>query len=196
MTRVKSHPALLHELERVAKAYRGKRTSRAAVEIWADLLTDRARLLALLRGAAEMPISERDVIDAHRIMTDRVAAVLARDPREGVAPKPARKKRRAEPAEADPDTHWTAIGLEHKPGQRTVDDLLPEGIRKVEALDLDDDDENVRGETGIDGLRTEDDVATLDLDDWPFCCARTSWSGARTIRSRTCSSTRRRTCRP
>ncbi len=28
-----------------------------------------------------------------------------------------------------------------------------------------DDDQNIRGETGIDGLRTEDDAATLDLDD-------------------------------
>ncbi len=165
VTRVKSHPALLHELERVARAYRGKRSSRAAVEIWGDLLTDRGRLLALLTGAAEMPISERDVVDAHRIMTDRVAAVMARDPREGVAPKPVRKKSKRAAAEPDPDTHWTAIGLEQKPGQRTVDDDLPEGVRRVEALDLYDDDENVRGETGIDGLRTEDDVATLDLDD-------------------------------
>nr|HVT08701.1 UvrD-helicase domain-containing protein [Polyangia bacterium] len=165
VTRVKSHPALLHELERMARAYRGKRNSRAAVEIWGDLLTDRGRLLALVTGAAEMPIPERDVIDAHRIMTDRVAAVMARDPREGVPPKPPRKKSKRAEAEADPDTHWTAIGLEQKPGQRTVDDDLPEGVRRVEALDLYDDDENVRGETGIDGLRTEDDVATLDLDD-------------------------------
>ena len=65
VTRVKSHPALLHELERLAKAYRGKRGSRAAVELWADLLTDRGRLLALLRDAAEMPVPERDVLDAH-----------------------------------------------------------------------------------------------------------------------------------
>jgi DNA-binding NarL/FixJ family response regulator len=41
--------ALLHELERLAQAYPGKRGSRAAVELWADLLTDRGRLLALLR---------------------------------------------------------------------------------------------------------------------------------------------------
>ncbi|HVV16298.1 MAG TPA: ATP-binding domain-containing protein [Polyangia bacterium] len=166
VARVKSHPALLHELERVARAHGGKRNSRAAVEIWGDLLTDRGRLLALLTGAAEMPIPERDVVDAHRIMTDRVAAVMARDPREGVAQKPAaRKKAKRAAAEPDPDTHWTAMGLEQKPGQRTVDDDLPEGVRRVEALDLYDDDENVRGETGIDGLRTEDDVATLDLDD-------------------------------
>src|SRR6185436_1880301 len=41
VTRVKSHPALLHELERLAAAYRGKRGSRGVVELWADLLTDR-----------------------------------------------------------------------------------------------------------------------------------------------------------
>jgi DNA helicase II / ATP-dependent DNA helicase PcrA len=165
VARVKSHPALLHELERAARAYGGKRNSRAAVEIWGDLLTDRERLLALLTGAAEMPISAGDVVDAHRVMTDRVAAVMARDPREGVAQKPARKKPKREAPEPNPDTHWTALGLQQKPGQRTVDDDLPEGVRRVEALDLYDDDENVRGETGIDGLRTEDDVATLDLDD-------------------------------
>jgi DNA helicase-2/ATP-dependent DNA helicase PcrA len=165
VTRVKSHPALLHELERLAKAWRGKRTSRAAVELWADLLTDRGRLLALLAGAAEMPIPERDVVEAHRIMTDRVAAVLARDPREGGAAKPPRKKRARDEDAPDPDLHWTALGLEHKPGRRTVDADLPEGVRRVEALDFLDDDQDVRGETGIDGLRTEDDAATVDLDD-------------------------------
>src|SRR5204862_1433246 len=158
VTRVKSHPALLHELERLAKAYRGKRGSRAAVDLWADLLTDRGRLLALLRGAAEMPVSERDVIDAHAIMTDRVAAVMARDPREGADAQPARNKRarakarkRAARVEApSPEVHWTAMGLEHKPGQRTVDSDLPEGIRRVEGGedgDGEDDDQNVRGAT-------------------------------------------------
>jgi len=165
VTRVKSHPALLHELERLAGAYRGKRTSRAAVSLWADLLTDRGRLLALLTGAVEMPIPERDVIEAHRTMTDRVSAVLARDPREGDGQKPPRKKRKVEEVEPGSDMHWTAAGLEHKPGQRTVDADLPEGVRRVEALDLYDRDQDVRGETGIDGQRTEDDVATLDRDD-------------------------------
>jgi DNA helicase-2/ATP-dependent DNA helicase PcrA len=168
VTRVKSHPALLHELERLAAGYRGKRGSRAAVEIWGDLLTDRPRLLALLTGAVEMPMPERDVLDAHRIMTDRVAAVMARDPREGAGQKPARKKARERELEPGPDTHWTAMGLEQKPGQRTVDADLPEGVRRVEALEgpePDADDQDVRGEIGIDGLRTEDDAVTLDVDD-------------------------------
>jgi DNA helicase-2/ATP-dependent DNA helicase PcrA len=170
VTRVKSHPALMHELERLCAAHAGKKISRAVVELWADLLTDRARLLALLRDAAEMPISERDIVEAHRIMTDRVAAVTARDPRELEA-RPegrARKKARDEEKTAAPprDMHWTAMGLEQKPGQKTVDSDLPEGIRRVEASDDDaDDDQNIRGETGIDGQRTEDDLPILDLDD-------------------------------
>jgi DNA helicase-2/ATP-dependent DNA helicase PcrA len=183
VTRVKSHPALLHELERSCAAYTGKKASRAAVELWADLLTDRSRLLALLRNAAEMPIGERDVIEAHRIMVDRVAAIVARDPQEGDAARAKiEEKRRGKRRPRDgarrsappPDMHWTAMGLEHKTGQRTVDSDLPEGIRRLEggrggdAADNDDDaddDQNIRGETGIDGLRTEDDLPLLDLDD-------------------------------
>jgi DNA helicase II / ATP-dependent DNA helicase PcrA len=39
-------------------------------------------------------------------------------------------------------------------------------VRRVEgALGDDEDDQNIRGDTGIDGLRTEDDRALLDLDD-------------------------------
>ena len=63
-------------------AHAGKRNSRAVVELWADLLTDRTRLLALLRDAPEMPVSESDIVEAHRIMVDRVVAVAARDPRD------------------------------------------------------------------------------------------------------------------
>ncbi len=178
VTRVKSHPALVHELTRLAAAYRGKRTSRAAVELWADLLTDRARLLALVRDAAEMPIPERDVLEAHREMTDRVAAVVARDPREGgaeaaAAAKSAKsgRKPRRKPDAPPPDMHWTAMGLAQKLGARTVDSDLPEGVRRVEGnvddenSDDADDDQNVRGATGIDGLPTDDDLPVLDADD-------------------------------
>jgi DNA helicase II / ATP-dependent DNA helicase PcrA len=171
VTRVKSHPALLHELERACAAYTGKKTSRAVVEIWADLLSDRRRLDALMANATEMPIGERDLAEAHRIMTDRVAAIQARDPREGDGKKPVPTRRAKEkPRAPGPDMHWTAMGLEQKAGQRTVDSDLPEGVRRVEGTGADpdddaDDDQNIRGETGIDGLRTEDDAATLDLDD-------------------------------
>ena len=202
VVRVKSHPALLHELERRCAAYAGKRTSRGAIEIWADLLTDRGRLLALLTAAGEMPIAERDVVEAHRAVTDRVAAIVARDPREGDGKKPPRKRRTKErPAAPGPDMHWTAMGLEQKAGQRTVDSDLPEGLRRVEGSDGGDpdddadDDQNIRGETGIDGLRTEDDAATLDLDDVAILLRAGQLLRGVKHPSRICSSTRRRICR-
>ena len=178
-TRVKSHPALLHELERRAEAYRGKKTSHGAVELWADLLTDRKRLFELLKDAPEMPLSEADINEAHRIMVVRVAAVVARDPRdrppenkaEARARKRAARGARASASTdiADPNAspgHWASLGLSEKPiTQKPEIELLPEGIRRVESERDDYDDEDVRGETGIDGLRTEDDQPFLDSDD-------------------------------
>jgi DNA helicase-2/ATP-dependent DNA helicase PcrA len=167
VARVKSHPALLHELERLAAAYHGKRGSRAVVELWADLLTDKTRLLALLRGADEMPVSERDIVDAHRVMVDRVAAIVARDPRDR-PPEP--KKIKIVSAEKRAHREETSLedlaeaGLD-KPKERTVDADLPEHVRRVEgALGIEGDDD-VRGQTGIDGLATDDDRPLLDLDD-------------------------------
>ncbi len=172
VTRVKSHPALLHELERRAAAHTGKRGARAAVDLWADLLTDRACLLRLLRDAAELPISESDVLEAHRYMSDRVTAVLALDPREQTVEKqPPKKKstrtiRRVEPGDAS-DIAVAAFDL--KPGQRTVDADLPEAIRRIEdALAGGHDDQDMRGDIGIDGERTEDDRPLLDADDVAF----------------------------
>src|SRR6185295_13938365 len=169
VTRVKSHPALLHELERMAAAVissKGKRGSRAVVELWADLLTDRPRLLALLRDAPEMPVPERDIVEAHRAMVDRVAAIVARDPRERPPERKAKKKtaRRTRPEDA-PRQAWAEMGLAQKPGERTVDADLPEHVRRVEGALGDEDDDDVRGQTGIDGQPTEDDRPLLDLDD-------------------------------
>ncbi len=172
VTRVKSHPALLHELERRAAAHAGKRNSRAVVDLWADLLTDRSRLMALLHEDPEMPVTERDIVDAHKLMVDRVAAIVGRDPRDRPPEKKEDKKisrlrRLAEREEivADAGT-WAAMGVTGKTSARTVDSDLPEGVRRTESERGDhDDDENVRGETGIDGLRTEDDQPLLDLDD-------------------------------
>jgi DNA helicase-2/ATP-dependent DNA helicase PcrA len=176
VTRVKSHPALLHELERLAAAYEGKRGSRGVVELWADLLTDRTRLLALLRDAEEMPVSERDIVDAHRVMVDRVAAIVARDPRDRPPEPKTRTKRRR--SAGGPGMHLEGgaagealrgelaeVGLERKPQERTVDADLPEHVRRVEGALGIENDSDVRGEIGIDGLATEDDRPLLDLDD-------------------------------
>jgi DNA helicase-2/ATP-dependent DNA helicase PcrA len=167
VTRVKSHPALLHELERKAAARKGKRGSRAAVELWADLLTDRGLLLSLLRNDPEMPVSEGDILEAHRIMVTRVQAIVGLDPRD----RPAEKKRaprHIRPQDESEDLAaagvWTTTG--NSPPRKTVDSDLPEGVRRFESeRDEVDDDENVRGEIGIDGQRTEDDQPLLDADD-------------------------------
>jgi ATP-dependent DNA helicase UvrD/PcrA len=166
VTRVKSHPAILHELERLTAAFEGKRGSRAVVEVWADLLTDKARLLALLRDSPEMPVSESDIVEAHRAMVDRVAAIVARDPRDR-PPEPKKKKvsveKKAHAAETSLEDLADA-GMD-RPKERTVDADLPEHVRRVEgALGIDGDDD-VRGDTGIDGLATDDDRPLLDLDD-------------------------------
>jgi DNA helicase II / ATP-dependent DNA helicase PcrA len=167
VTRVKSHPALLHELERRAAARTGKRGSRAAVELWADLLTDRGLLMSLLREHAEMPVSEADITEAHRIMVPRVQAIVNLDPRDHPGEKKQRPRRRPRDVEelSNP-TSWRALGLADRPAAKTVDADLPEGVRRVEVeRDEVDDDENVRGEIGIDGQRTEDDQPLLDVDD-------------------------------
>jgi DNA helicase-2/ATP-dependent DNA helicase PcrA len=177
VTRVKSHPALLHELERRAAAHAGKRHSRAVVELWADLLTDKARLMELLRDTSDRPVSEGDIIDAHRIMVDRVAAIVRSDPRDRPPEKKAerasaarrRSAARREAAEEAREeaviagTPGTSVGFGDKPRARSVDADLPEGIRRT--ADEGNDDEDVRGDTGIDGLSTEDDLPILDLDD-------------------------------
>jgi DNA helicase-2/ATP-dependent DNA helicase PcrA len=116
--RLKSHPALLHELERRGRAHRGRRTSRALLELWAELLTDRARLTALVAGGPRAAMKEEEIAAAHRFITDRVAGLLDRDPAER------RRARQAAP-----------------------------------------EDDDVRGHTGIDGQRTEDERAVLDLED-------------------------------
>jgi DNA helicase-2/ATP-dependent DNA helicase PcrA len=82
VARLKSHPAILREIERRAAAHRGKRSSRAVVELWAHLLTDRARLTELLTGGVRAALSAGEVSEAHRFISDRVGAVLERDPRE------------------------------------------------------------------------------------------------------------------
>ncbi len=171
VTRVKSHPALLHELERQARAPRARRGKRAVVELWADLLTDRGLLVALMRDDRDMRVSLADIDEAHRILVTRVGAIVGRDPRESPPKeKPSRAKMRAAARarreELEDIAAWTSIGHGEGPQRKSVDADLPEHVRRVEAAREEiDDDENVRGEIGIDGQRTEDDLPILDLDD-------------------------------
>ena len=168
VTRVKSHPALLGELDRMARAHTGKHDGAAALELWGDLLTDLTRLGRLLTGAVEDPIAERDLVEAHQDMVDRVNAIMARDPRERASgPAPRRRKKKGKRSRPTLDEESTIeLGLPRNSGERTVDDQLPEGVRKIEGGHPgDENDQIIRGKTGVDGLRTEDDRAILDLDD-------------------------------
>lgn len=175
VTRIKSHPGLLHELERRAASHSGRRNRNAVVELWAELLTDRSLLTSLMQagGGSAPRISAADVDEAHRVLVTRVSAIVSRDPREDPREgKPARTSRRAyqraRRAELEDIRAWTSLGQEEGAGTmaKTVDADLPEHVRRVEAEREEiDDDENVRGEIGIDGQRTEDDLPILDVDD-------------------------------
>jgi DNA helicase-2/ATP-dependent DNA helicase PcrA len=173
VARVKSHPALLRELERRALRPNGKRRRGAVVDLWAELLTDRGFLGTLVREdeGSSLRVSAADVEEAHRILVTRVAAITSRDPREA-PPKPKQPrtrrhtKERARREELEEIRAWTSIGLDEGQRGKTVDADLPEHVRRVETLrDEIDDDETVRGEIGIDGQRTEDDLPILDVDD-------------------------------
>lgn len=168
VTRVKSHPALLHEVDRLAGAHTGKPSATAILEVWGDLLTDLPRLTALLTGNVEAALPARDVVEAHRQMVERVTAVMARDPREYSGKSPHKKKRKkVRPARESLDEESAIdIGLPRNTGERTVDDQNPEGLRRLEGARAgEEDDQNIRGKTGVDGLRVDDERALLDLDD-------------------------------
>jgi DNA helicase-2/ATP-dependent DNA helicase PcrA len=118
VSRLKSHPALLHALERRVAEFRGRRSARTVVELWAELVTNRKRLYLLLPADPEIPMSAREIEEAHAELLPRVSAVLDRDPAEP-------RERRHEPP----------------------------------------DDDDIRGELGIDGLSTDDQPAELDIHD-------------------------------
>jgi DNA helicase II / ATP-dependent DNA helicase PcrA len=104
VTRLKNHPALLAELQRRTASHRGKRTSRAIVQLWAELLTDRERLVELVSGDPAARLGRNEVVDAHRFMAERIATVLDREP----APR-RRPGRRERPPEDDDIRGHTGI---------------------------------------------------------------------------------------
>ena len=121
--------------------------------------------------------SERDIVEAHRIMVDRVAAIVARDPRErrpsrrprregrrDVAGRSARRRDRGAAAATCTGPRWASST---SPASAPSTAISPRGCAasRARTATTTDDDQNIRGETGIDGLRTEDDPPLLDLDD-------------------------------
>jgi len=129
VTRVKNHPALLHEIERRAQAMRAgqrKLGKRATLELWAELMTDRTALLRLVQVDAEQPLAASDVEAALLHMSARTAALLDRDA--------------ATRSEEKLEAH------------------------RRERYGVPDDDE-IRGDVGVDGEQTDDKRGLLDVED-------------------------------
>jgi DNA helicase-2/ATP-dependent DNA helicase PcrA len=82
VVRLKKHPALLREIENRARAYSGRPTTRAVVELWADTLSDLDLLLRTLGTAPTAPMSPDEIRRAHHDCAPRVTAVLEQDPRD------------------------------------------------------------------------------------------------------------------
>lgn len=124
VTRLKSHPTVLHELERRVRERRGNRTvhsarSRAVVDLWAELLTDRGRLQQLLGPAGADALTMAQIDEAHRFVVDRVAAVMDFDPaarRDQRAPLP------------DDDEERGSMGVDGAPTETDVPQLDLEDV--------------------------------------------------------------------
>ena len=172
VSRVKSHPAVLREIERRARAHKGKRGGRVVIELWAELLTDQARLIELCCLDPEAPLPRHDVIDAHRMMTERVAALTDREPPEKIVELPERgRKKGGRGKKRDRAAHRRYEDrIAERDDQMTAEVAVGRAVgssRPVTGEDEDDKegDETVRGATGIDGLATAGEGPVLDLGD-------------------------------
>src|SRR5262249_25676049 len=104
VVRLKKHPALLREIEKRARAYAGRPTTRAVVELWADTLSDLDLLLHTVGAAEVAPMGTDETRRAHHDLAPRVTAVLDQDPRE--------REDDAGGAPADDDDVRGAVGID------------------------------------------------------------------------------------
>jgi DNA helicase-2/ATP-dependent DNA helicase PcrA len=162
VSRVKSHPAVLRELETRARRLKGKKGARIVVDLWAELLTDLPRLIDLCCSGPDLPLARADVIEAHRLIKEGVAAVTDREPTEK-KPKAPRGKSGKRPHGSDEAANQFNP-LTARVGERAVDAAATAGRDQIDEIDY-EGDETMRGETGIDGLLTAGDVPVLDLGD-------------------------------
>jgi DNA helicase-2/ATP-dependent DNA helicase PcrA len=145
VTRAKTDPALLHELERRAGAKGVRRTTRAVVQLWAELLSDRGCLEALLGGAGDFTGAQ--IAEVHRFVSDRATAVLD-----------------VEPGERDDDAHeHAAPDDEEERGAVGVDGLATE--RERPQLDLDDVALLLRAHQLVRGVPDKRRLAHLFVDE-------------------------------
>lgn len=84
VTRYKTHPALLHLFERRAAELpddaRARRDARGVLWFWADVLTDRERVLEAFAKANDPELGREQVLRAWRWCAERCPAVLELDP--------------------------------------------------------------------------------------------------------------------
>lgn len=84
VTRLKTSPVLLHLLEEKAAEWRAdvstRKDSRGILSMWAELLTDKERLLKAFRAAGDPEMTDDMVLRAWRWCSDRCPAVLEADP--------------------------------------------------------------------------------------------------------------------
>ncbi|MEZ4301433.1 MAG: ATP-binding domain-containing protein [Polyangiaceae bacterium] len=104
VTRYKTHPAMLRLFERRAKELEGdhriRRDSRGVLSFWADVLTDKPRVLAAFDEANDPEFGREQVLQAWRWCADRCPAVVDADPGDRAERKAALD---AEPAPRDED---------------------------------------------------------------------------------------------
>jgi ATP-dependent DNA helicase UvrD/PcrA len=170
VSRLKKHPALLRLLTRRAREQARKpgaaRGPRAAVQLWAEVLTDLPALRAAMAAGDEAaPIAGADLVAAHRWCTARCVALLETDPHEqNEAPEA--------PAENEGEggsSAWDAA----RSGERDeapAPRVRPKGRRAAarddDGDDNDDDDSDDGQGLGADGRDLDDDLKPrLDRED-------------------------------
>lgn len=105
VTRYKTHPAMLELFERraaeLANDPRIRRDSRGVLAFWADVLTDKARVLAAFEEANDPELTREAVLQAWRWCADRCPAVVEADPGDRAERKAAFEVERAEERDDD-----------------------------------------------------------------------------------------------
>jgi len=126
VTRYKTHPVMLRLLEQRAEEMKNdarlRRDSRGVLAFWADVLTDRPRVLEAFKKANDPEFGPEQVLQAWRWCADRCPAVVESDPGD-------RAERKA--------------GLEAEPAPQSADDLGADA-KEIRAddhatLDIEDD---------------------------------------------------------
>jgi DNA helicase-2/ATP-dependent DNA helicase PcrA len=163
------------------------RRARDVVSIWADLLTDRSALDALLQQPATpglAALTRADIDEAHRWCTRRCEAVISRlagQTEDGEKPlREARENDRKKPAQRDLfEALGDAAGSLGEDGEEKHDDDAPEprdrrdDFAAVRASDYDDDDrdyadDHKNRDRGVDGSAIDEETElgpALDAED-------------------------------